>query len=75
MDKFVELVELPDGNVVAVGGFTTADEAHDFAQHIEYSEAMPALGSRGGVRLLTVAALARELGIRPALLKPVSDAS
>lgn len=70
MDKHIELVEMPDGNVVAVGPFHDPDKASAFAQHIEYGDGDTGLTSRGGVRMLTVDVLARELGIKPSDLKP-----
>lgn len=74
--SYVELVEMSDGNVVAVGPFPDADTATTWARHIEYGGTyIPGLvTSRGGVRLLSVTALARELGTTRATLTPPKEA-
>ena len=73
MDKFVELVELASGEVVAIGPFHDKDKAQAFAEHIEsYDSDVPVNGSRGGVRMITADALARELGISPSKVKPAA---
>ena len=71
MEKFIELVELETGEIVAIGPFVKREKAAEFAEHIEsYESRLPIAGSRGGVRLMTVDALAYELGAKPSALKP-----
>jgi hypothetical protein len=74
MDKFIETVELDSGETVAVGPFHSQEKGQAFAEHIEsYNSDTPGIAcSRGGMRLLTVDALARELGIPAARLKPTA---
>jgi len=74
MARWIELVELRGGETVAVE-FTDDDAATAFGDHINaYGSKVPVDGGRGGMRLLTVVKLAKELGISPTILRPAKEA-
>jgi hypothetical protein len=68
MNTFIEKVELPSGDIVAVGPFATQEAGQAFAENIEYGRHLAT--SHGGLRYLSVRELAAELGVKPSVLKP-----
>jgi len=66
--KHYELVELEDGNVVAVGPFKDQADAQAFAEFISaYDNPLP-IGSRGGVQAVTMPELADRIGVKTSVL-------
>lgn len=66
--RYYEMVELPEGSVVAVGPFKDQDDASDFSEAITSFDSDLPIDSRGGLRVLSFAELAAEIGVKASAL-------
>jgi hypothetical protein len=71
MARHFETIEMPSGEIVAVGPFASFEECARFAEHVESTLGLAT--SHGGMRALSISECARELGVRPAQLRPPTD--